>query len=363
MNHLSQLRLSVLPLIVQWAVLVFGGGLAGLLLHRAGLPAALLLGPMAVAVCMGVMGTRIRVPRLLFRSGQGIVGLMVAKSVTLGVLLALADDWLLMLLATSLTILLSAGVGLALTSFKIPVDAAAWGTAPGAASAMIAMGEEHGADARLVACMQYTRVVCVVMLGAWIAHLSASAIVQTDSVALDVPFTWIGFAITLVLALVGALSGNLIPAGALLTPVVLGSALQLAGWIDITLDDTLVAVAYGAIGSYIGLRFDRETVRRVAGMIPIILVANVLLILLCVCLAWPLSYLFEKDFLSVFLATSPGGLDAMAIIAVETGADASFVVALQTLRLIAVVLAGKFFAHLIVAVASRIGQTEHQVPR
>jgi membrane AbrB-like protein len=352
------MALAKLPLGLQWAVLIGGGGLAGYVLHRAGLPAALLLGPLAVAICMGVAGTRIRVPRLMFRSGQGIVGLMVAKSVTLGVLLALSEDWYLMLLVTAITILLSAGVGLGLACFSpIPADASAWGTAPGAASAMISMAEENGSDGRLVACMQYVRVVCVVMLGAWISQLFVgSSEAHLPPIIAELPFTWIGLAMSLAIAFLGALSGNLLPAGALLTTVILGSALQLTGWLDITLNGTLITLAYGVIGSYIGLRFDRGTVRHVARLIPVIVVANLVLILLCSALAWPLSYLFGKDFLSVFLATSPGGLDAMAIIAVETGSDASFVVALQTLRLIGVVLTGSFCAHLIITWNARLSR-------
>lgn len=339
-----------------------GGGLAGIALYRIGLPAALFLGPMAVAVSMGVMGTTIRVPQLFFRSGQGVVGLMVAKSVTLSVLLALSRDWHLMLLVTALTILLSAGVGLGLASLnRIPADAAAWGTAPGAASAMIAMAEEYGSDGRLVACMQYIRVVCVVMLGAWISHVFvASSSQHVANAIIEAPFTWLGLGTTLALAFLGALSGNFVPAGALLTPIIVGSALQLTGWLDITLNGTLLALAYGAIGAYIGLRFDRATVIQVAGMIPTIILANLVLILLCTFLAWPLSHFFEKDFLSVFLATSPGGLDAMAIIAVETGSDASFVVALQTLRLIGVVVAGKLFVQMIIALTVRLSAAKNK---
>ncbi len=62
------------------------------------------------------------------------------------------------------------------------------------------------------------------------------------------------------------------------------------------------------------------------------------LILLCAGSAWFLAKLMGIDFLSMYLATSPGGLDAMAILAVETHADAGFVLASQTLRLFSVVL-------------------------
>ncbi|MNQ63285.1 putative ammonia monooxygenase [compost metagenome] len=358
MKPLPWLELIRLQQLLQWAVLVGAGGLTSFLLHNAGLPAAPLLGPMLVAICMGAAGARIQVPRILFRSGQGLVGLMVAKSVTLGVLMALSKDWYLMLLVTALTILLSAGVGLGLACFsRIPADASAWGTAPGAASAMIAMAEEGGSDGRLVACMQYVRVVCVVMLGAWVSQLLvASSIHLPGHINPESPFTWLGLGSTLALAILGAFSGNLIPAGALLTSVIFGSAFQLAGWLDITLSETLMALAYGAIGSYIGLRFNRATIIYVAKLLPVIAFANLVLILLCAILAWPLSHLFGKDFLSMFLATSPGGLDAMAIMAVETGSDASFVVALQTLRLLAVVVSGAFCSQLIISWASRLSR-------
>lgn len=348
--------LSRLPHCLQWCLLVTGGGLAGYFLHYLKVPAGLFLGPMLVAVGMGVAGSTIRVPRLAFRSGQGIVMLMVAKSVTISVVLALTQDWHLMLLVTALTILLSAAVGLGMVRWGgIPATTAAWGTAPGAASAMIAMAEESGADDRAVACMQYIRVLSVVMVGAWISHLIVAPEAMHEVSANSAEgFSLLGLSMTLGLALLGALSANFLPAGALLTPIIIGSTLNLLGWLDITLTSSILVVAYGAIGSYIGLRFDRDTLLKVVRLIPTIITANLMLILLSTTLAWPLSWLFARDFLSVFLATSPGGLDAMAIIAVETGSDASFVVALQTLRLIGVVLTGKLCAHGLILLSRRL---------
>ena len=43
------------------------------------------------------------------------------------------------------------------------------------------------------------------------------------------------------------------------------------------------------------------------------------------------------DALTAYLATSPGGLDSVAIIAVGSNADVPFVLALQTFRLLVVV--------------------------
>jgi hypothetical protein len=46
------------------------------------------------------------------------------------------------------------------------------------------------------------------------------------------------------------------------------------------------------------------------------------------------------DPLTAYLATSPGGSDSVAIITASTTADVSFVMAMQTVRLLAVLFVG-----------------------
>ena len=52
----------------------------------------------------------------------------------------------------------------------VPGTTGVWGSSPGAASAMVVMADAFGADARLVAFMQYLRVVCVVVVASLIAR-------------------------------------------------------------------------------------------------------------------------------------------------------------------------------------------------
>jgi len=131
-------------------------------------------------------------------------------------------------------------------------------------------------------------------------------------------------------------------------PLLLGGALQLSGLLTISLPEPLLAFAYGAIGCYIGLRFDRQTVGYVWKRLPTMIAGAVALIVLCAACAWVLALAMGTDFLSMYLATSPGGLDAMAIIAVETHADVGLVLAMQTLRLFGVILTGAFCARQII---------------
>jgi len=340
------------PAALQWLALLAAAGSSGWLLGRAGLPAAWFLGPMLVAVAFGVGGATIHMPRALFRLGQGCVGILVAQSMTLSVLLSLAQSWHVMLLATALTLALSLLVSLGLVWFGgIPGSTAAWGMAPGAASAMVSMAEEDGADGRVVATMQYVRVVCVVLVGALVGHLTAGESALA-AVASRAPADGM-LAPSLALIPLGVLAGARLPAGALLLPLLIGASLQVAGLLRLALPEWLPPLAYGSIGCYIGLRFDLATLSQVWRRLPAMIVGAVVLILLCALSAWLIAWLLGKDFLSVYLATTPGGLDAMAIIAVDTRSDAGLVLAMQTLRLFGVILTGAFFARQIMRLARR----------
>jgi len=342
------------PPVLQWAALLSLAGAVGGLLGYCGLPAAWFLGPMLVAVAFGVGGATIHMPRPAFKLGQGCVGILVAQSMTLSVLLALAQSWHVMLLATVVTLALSLLVSLGLVWFGgIPGSTAAWGMAPGAASAMVSMAEEDGADGRVVATMQYVRVVCVVLVGALVGHLTgeegaAAVIAQAPA---DGMLADLGPSLALIPF--GVLAGARLPAGALLLPLLIGATLQVAGVLHLALPDWLPPLAYGAIGCYIGLRFDLATLSQVWRRLPAMIVGAVVLILLCALSAWLIAWLLGKDFLSVYLATTPGGLDAMAIIAVDTRSDAGLVLAMQTLRLFGVILTGAFFARQIMRLAHR----------
>jgi uncharacterized membrane protein AbrB (regulator of aidB expression) len=59
------------------------------------------------------------------------------------------------------------------------------------------------------------------------------------------------------------------------------------------------------------------------------------------------------DFMTAYLATSPGGLDTVAIIAAGTRADMSFIMAMQTLRLFTILLTGPMIARLFRAMRRR----------
>jgi membrane AbrB-like protein len=69
-----------------------------------------------------------------------------------------------------------------------------------------------------------------------------------------------------------------------------------------------------------------------------VLTCMLLLIALCGALAAVLVHTAGVDPLTAYLATSPGGADSVAIIAASSKVDVPFVMAMQTSRLVAVII-------------------------
>ncbi|MFN2460564.1 MAG: AbrB family transcriptional regulator [Candidatus Velthaea sp.] len=335
-----------------WAGLVAASAAVSATLEAAGFPAALLLGPMLVAIVFGSRGATIGVPRWLFLGAQGVVGCLIARSVTGAIVTSVVRNWALMLVIVLTTVVASAVVGWLLARFgHLGASTAAWGSSPGAAAAMTAMSEDYGADPRLVAVMQYARVLIVVMTASVVARLLLGVTAQHAPAA---PTTaalppLLPFAATLLVALGGTWFGRRlrVPSGALLVPLVAAAVLHGSGRLEITLPVWLLDVTYASIGWYIGLTFTRETVRLAARAFPQLLAATAALIALCAASGWMLAALLRVDPLTAYLATTPGGLDSVAIIALGSGANVSLVLAIQTLRVLVVIVTGPPLAKLI----------------
>ena len=98
--------------------------------------------------------------------------------------------------------------------------------------------------------------------------------------------------------------------------------------------------AFLVLGLWVGLLFDRASIKRAGRLFPFVLASSVGLVVACAGLGWSLTALTDIDGLTAYLATTPGGIDSVAIMALGSGAGAPLVLAVQTLRLFAVVLAG-----------------------
>ena len=338
---------------LRWLALLIASLLLTAVLEWAALPGALMLGPMIAAITFGVGGSNLRSPRWSLIGAQAIIVCLIARTLTPSILTSIVRDWPTMLLVVTSTVIAGGIVGwLMVKAGTLPGTTAAWGSSPGAASAMIAMAEEYGADIRLVAFMQYLRVALVVCSASLVSRLLlgvAPASPAGPSLAALFAVAPLPFAETLAIAAGGAMLCRLlkISGGAVLLPMVIATVLHLAGVVEITLPPWLVGVTYAATGWYVGLGFTRAVFLHAWRALPQLLLSTLLLIALCGACAWLLTVLLHTDPLSAYLATTPGGLDAVAIIAISSHADVSFVMAIQTMRLFVVMLSAPQIAKLI----------------
>jgi uncharacterized protein len=361
-SHVPFTRPTLAGTRLRWAVLLILSVLLSAALDRGGVPAGRLLGTMIAAIALAVLGAEVRVPRRGFIAAQAVIGCLIARGVPGSIGSTIGEHWVVFIGGVLAVTVLANALGWLMSRWNVfPGDTAIWGSAPGAASAMMLMAEAHGADVRLVAFMQYVRIVCVsvtasVVSHLWIAntggHAAATPAALTHALSL-VPRDWSGLAATLALALGGAALGVRlrVPAGALLIPMIGGILLQDVGGVAIELPPLVLTVAYAFVGWSIGMRFNRQVLVATVRSFPKVLVATLTLIALCGGLAAALVRWADVDPLTAYLATSPGGADSIAIIAASSPVDTPFVLTMQILRMLFVMLTGPAIAR---ALAKRL---------
>ncbi|MBT0723164.1 AbrB family transcriptional regulator [Rosenbergiella sp. S61] len=339
------------PRIVRWLVLVILSLVAVSLLEIIHLPAALMLGPMFIAIIFAVAKQMVSLNRTLFCASQAVVGAMIARAMPVEVFKAMQHTWPIFIMTVFSVIAVSTLLGAVLAKFKIlPGTTALWGSSPGGATAMTLMAGNFGADVRLVAFMQYLRVLLVTLLATAVSHYFAPDSSATSALTqLEQSIAWGAFAITLVIIVAALLLSKVIslPAAPLLLSMVISNLAMNVGGLHIELPLPLLATAYAVIGWSIGLRFTKDILRYAFHALPAILFSVILLMAICCIFAWILVEYAGIDPLSAYLATSPGGADSVAIIASSVSVNQPFVMSMQTGRFIAVLFLGPALSRLV----------------
>ena len=139
-----------------------------------------------------------------------------------------------------------------------------------------------------------------------------------------------------------------VPVASLLGPMVVAAALDLGGLSGgASVPFPLVDVAFLLVGLQVGLNFTRASLRTVGGALPLAVVVLVVLSLACAGMGVALAAATGVSPLDGYLATTPGGMNAVLATATATGADTTFVLAVQVLRLFAMLLSAPLVARLL----------------
>ena len=207
----------------------------------------------------------------------------------------------------------------------------------GGASGVVAVSRDLGADDRVVTVVQYLRVLVVlialpiVTASCSTRHTAAGRSTAADRrLGGDLAFVAVSLGLGLLIA-------RLVPVTtmSLLGPLVVASVVAAGGWLgEVTVPSWLALVGFALIGVQVGLRFTRASLVAIGRMLPVVLVIVVAMIVATAGLGVLLAWLTPVDELTAYLATTPGGLFAVLVIAADCGSDATYVMAVQLLRLV-----------------------------
>ena len=339
--------------LLDGCAVVAAAGAAAVLFAVLGLPSPALFGGLLAGLVRALaLRRRIGVPPPAMTAAQAVVGVSMGALVDLGTLRAVAANWLPVLLVTLGTLLLSllAGLVLRLQPGISPVTGA-FALIAGGASGIIVMARELGADERMVAVLQYLRVLLIVVLMPVVATGLYGAAPGSGSGAGDDGPGWlVGLLFTVACGLVGLVAGRWLrlPVAALLGPLLLAAAVDLSGLGRGAQVPVAVGVAaFLVIGLQVGLSFTRDSLATIGRALPLALAVIIGLIVASAGLGAVLAATTGASALDGYLATTPGGLYAVLATATDSGADATFVLAVQVLRLFVMLLSAPLVARVL----------------
>jgi len=353
--------LSILLIIVIAAV----GGLTG---SRFKLPAGAMLGAMAAVVTLQMIYVQPGLPSQLQVVLQLASGTLIGSRVTKKDALGLRRLALPAIVLIICMFIINVVVGSAMYFFsRLDIITSLFASAPGGMMDMAIVSAELGANPAYVALLQLARLIfiftCMVPFFRKIVS-AASPSLPKISVSDSEPPKPVPAAkpmrdkakLLCFTLLCGCTSGLIlwhlgVPAGAIIGAMVGTAAFNIA-----------TAKAYFPpkcrlplqilAGAFIGMRMDRESILAIGNLIvpAIILFAGVILITFVT--AFIMRKLTKLDLATCLLASTPGGLTEMALMAEDLGLDAPKIAILQTSRLMSVII---FFPTMLYFVARVVG--------
>jgi membrane AbrB-like protein len=318
-----------------------------------GLPSPALFAGLAVGLLRALtIERRVGVPKAAMTGVHVVVGVMVGTLIQVETLVAIAHDWPAVVLVTFSTLALSLAAGQLMALRRgISRVTGAFSMVAGGATGITVMAQELGADERMVAVLQYLRVLLIVLTLPVVAVLVFSADPGAAGVTAEQgPGWWADLGFTAGCGLVGTALATLlrIPVASMLGPMLVAAALDLGGLSGgAGAPYPFTEIAFLLIGLQVGLNFTRASLRMVGRALPLALAVLLVLTLACAGLGVALAAATGVSPLDGYLATTPGGMNAVLATATATGADTTFVLAVQVLRLFAMLLSAPLIAKLL----------------
>jgi uncharacterized protein len=318
-------------------VLVGVAAIGGLGLSMAGVPAGWLTGAMLAVALASLVRPWNGPSDPVIQAGMLLSGVIIGSAATPEAVQAMArypGSIALLFVSMAVTVAVTGGVLVLLG--KWPRLDALLASAPGALSAVMAIAQHTKADIPRIAIIQFFRLFVLVAAVPSLLILGGSGAVT--SVAVQASPNWLDTGLMLA---AGLLAGLALRRLGVVAPMVLGSTLSsmLLHATDIvhgSLPLPLSVLAFVILGGMIGARLGSLDRASLGKLLPLAVVAFVASVAVAALFAWPAAHLARVSYGAAFVAFAPGGLEAMAMLAIALGFDPLYVGAHHLLRFVAV---------------------------
>lgn len=322
-----------------WGFVLCAFASSATILLQMGAPSAYLLAGVSGGAFVALWTSDNRgLPVPVQQFGMATVGIAAGGQIDADVLRILASEPVSVVgcVAATMAVTLFWGQLLRVSPAVSPVTAL-FASIAGGASGVTAVVHEIGGDDALVMAIQYLRVVAVLLLVPVAAQAFGAPGVPTTITA-PVEGLWAGLPFTVICLSLGLLLARLFSfsASRLIVPLLVGVGFSVADiFASTTVPSMIMAAGFAAIGLMVGLAVTRPTLRVLLGVLPLAIAQLVLVLASCVGVGIVMARLTGMTYLDAFLASTPGGLPAVAAIAVDSGASVGVVVTVQLMRVFA----------------------------
>lgn len=288
-------------------------------------------------------------------ASQMVTGSVVGAYVSIETLRGIGSAWLPVVGIVIATLVLTFLAGLLLARITdLSPATATFGMIAGGAAGIVAIADDLGADNRMVAVMQYLRVLMILALTPVIAGLAFDSQEGTSAVVVPVGNQvdfWQGLLFVAISGPLGVVIARRLrmTSPTFFGPMLLGAGLTIAGApFAGQMPNLLPYVAYAVIGLQVGLDFTPAVLRQAARILPQVLGVLVLMLAACAALGLAMAPLAGVSALDGYLATTPGVLQVVLGTAIGMHANTTFILSAQVLRLLMMLLAAPAVARRLV---------------
>jgi membrane AbrB-like protein len=328
-------------------------------LHALGFPSADLFAGVLAGIVFALTSSEPKeLPAWASKMAMAIVGVAAGASIDAAVVESVLARPALILGAAAMTIAITLAAGQLLRiSPKVSGTTAMFASIAGGASGLTVMARKVGADQGVVGTLQYFRVLIIVLTVPVVSTILGAGEVVEMAESSGWREQWLGAPFALVAIIAGLALAKVLAFSAsnLIIPLLVATGLVLTGaFPSYEVPWAVIALGFAPIGLMVGFSLTREALSNLARLLPLAILSLTISLIGSAAVGWTLTQVIDLSFYDAYLATTPGGLHAVAAFAVGSGDDVGFIITAQVARL--------FFALTVGAVLSSVVQRRRSPP-